>query len=35
MRCVFHTAFVTCDKETFWPKNEAYFWHREGTSFKT
>ena len=35
MRYVFHTAFVTCDKKTFWPKNEAYFWHREGTSFKT
>lgn len=35
MRYVFHTAFVTCDKKTFWPKNEAYFWHREGISFKT
>lgn len=31
----FSYTFVTCDKKTFWPKNEAYFWHREWTSFKT
>lgn len=34
MRYVFHILFVTCDKKTFWPKNETYFWHREQTSFK-
>lgn len=35
MRHVFHTAFVTCAKKTFWPENEVSFWDREGTSFET
>lgn len=25
----FSYTFVTCDKKTFWPKNETYFWHGE------
>lgn len=33
MRYVCHTAFVIYGKKTFRPKNEAYFWHREGASF--